>query len=403
MKKIIKNTLLDYIPSLFNTENIVNNKRIFELNQSQIAQGDVVYLMERDLRFKDNFSLNFAIFMAQKLDKKLRIIHVRQHFQTELKKNFYKEQLEELKKQAKDFDFKIYDKFIGTNIGVLILDFSPILNRDFLKNICCKVFEVDAHNIVPARFVSNKQEYNAATFRRKIYYNIYEFLTEFSKSNLPKTIAELELENFIQNKLDFYAELKNEPAKDVTSNLSKFFNLGFLSVQRTALEVIKSNSSKENKEAFLEELIVRGGLSDNFCLYGSNYKSFDGIPNWAKATLEKHSKDFRQYIYTKYEFENVQTYDELWNYAEGQLLMTGKIHGYLRMFWAKKILEWSINPDEALKIAIYLNDKYALDAPSPNGYVGILWTIGALHDRAFQERPIIGKIRPMSGRKIKLQ
>src|SRR5574344_231184 len=112
MQKIIKNTLLDYISLPFKTEEIINNKRIFEFNQNPICKGDVVYLMERDLRFKDNFSLNFANFLALKLNKKLRIIHIMQNFQTKFKKNFYNKQVEELKKQAKDFDFKIYDKFI---------------------------------------------------------------------------------------------------------------------------------------------------------------------------------------------------------------------------------------------------------------------------------------------------
>lgn len=178
--------------------------------------------------------------------------------------------------------------------------------------------------------------------------------------------------------------------------------LPFTNSPRAAIEVIKSNSSEENKEAFLEELIVRKELADNFCLYSPNFKNFDGISNWAKETLNKHSQDFRPYLYSSDDFEFAKTNNKLWNYAQNQLLTTGKIHGYLRMFWAKKILEWSISPNEALAIAIYLNDKYALDSPSSNGYVGILWSICGLHDRAFQERLVIGKIRPMNGKQIKI-
>ena len=157
----------------------------------------------------------------------------------------------------------------------------------------------------------------------------------------------------------------------------------------------------------MEELIVRKELADNFCLYTKDFKTFDGIPNWAKQSLSVHSSDIRNYIYTSEELENAKTHDNLWNASQIQLIKEGRIHGYLRMYWAKKILEWTKSPDEALKIAIYLNDKYALDSPSPNGYVGILWAIGGLHDRAFQDWEVTGKIRRMSydstKRKFKIQ
>ena len=173
-------------------------------------------------------------------------------------------------------------------------------------------------------------------------------------------------------------------------------NLGFISSQRVALEVIKSGVTDINKEIFLEELIVRKELADNFCLHANSFKDFSSIPTWARLSLENHNYDIRPYIYSLKELENAKTHDKLWNATQFQLIKEGTIHGYLRMYCAKKISEWTPSPKEELKTAIYLNDKYAYDSPSANGYVGILWAIAGLHDRAFVDYPITGKIRRMT-------
>ena len=183
--------------------------------------------------------------------------------------------------------------------------------------------------------------------------------------------------------------------------MSKYFNLGFISAQRAALEVIKSEVKDINKEIFLEELVIRKELSDNFCLYAESFKDFSSVPNWAKISLNLHKQDIRPYIYSLKELENADTHDKLWNATQNQLIKEGFIHSYLRMYWAKKIMEWTLTAEDALKTAIYLNDKYAYDSPSANGYVGILWAIGGLHDRAFIDYPVTGKIRRMSSDSIK--
>jgi deoxyribodipyrimidine photo-lyase len=282
--------------------------------------------------------------------------------------------------------------------GVVIFDFDPISNLlKELKDLNCGVFEVDSHNIIPARFASQRQEFQAATFRPTVYRNIGEFLTEFPPVfKTSENEADEVLEDFIDNKLDNYSDLRNDPNKNAVSGLSKYLHFGHISAQRIAIEIIKSKASRANKEAFLEELIVRKELSDNFCLYSPNYDSNEAILPWAKTTLEAHRDDFRPYLYDIETFEKAQTHEDLWNACQNQLLTEGKIHGYLRMYWAKKILEWSPTPDEAIKTAIYLNDTYALDGCDPNGYVGVLWAIGGVHDRAFFEREIFGKIRYMS-------
>ena len=403
MPRIIKNTLLNYIPTDSVIEQIINPARIFEFNNKPIKSGKIIYMCEREIRAKDNFALQFALQKSKKLNLPLKIIHPKSNYEYNLKQKFIDSQIAQAEKQFKQIglDFEVIEKtpdeiIKNLNPALIILDFNPILKRKYLKNADFKIYEIDGHNIIPTRFVSDKQEYSATTLRRKIYYKISPFLTEFDNLTTEKVEADYILEDFIKNKLPYYAEYKNDISKDVLSGLSKYINLGFISSQRVALEVIKSGVNYINKEVFLEELIVRKELADNFCLYANSFKDFSGVPSWAKISLENHKHDIRPYIYSTDELENAKTHDKLWNATQIQLIREGTIHGYLRMYWAKKISEWTPSPKEELKTAIYLNDKYAYDSPSANGYVGILWAIAELHDRAFVDYPITGKIRRMT-------
>ncbi|PSN38921.1 hypothetical protein C0J52_11866 [Blattella germanica] len=153
---------------------------------------------------------------------------------------------------------------------------------------------------------------------------------------------------------------------------------------------------RESVDAFCEEAIVRRELADNFCFYNEKYDSLDGAYDWAKITLEAHRKDKRQYLYTREELEKAVTHDDLWNSAQLQLVQEGKMHGFLRMYWAKKILEWTESPKKALADAIYLNDRFSIDGRDPNGFVGCMWSICGIHDQGWAERPIFGKIRYMN-------
>ena len=204
------------------------------------------------------------------------------------------------------------------------------------------------------------------------------------------------LETFLSERLDSYSALHNDPTKDAASDLSPYLHFGQISAQKVALEVEKTRADEESKAAFLEQLIVRRELTDNFCYYNRAYDSFESFPAWAKETLDAHRQDRREYLYTREELEFARTHDPLWNASQVQLLRTGKMHGYMRMYWAKKILEWSESPEKALETAIYLNDRYELDGRDPNGYVGILWSIGGLHDHAWREREVFGKLRYMN-------
>jgi deoxyribodipyrimidine photo-lyase len=150
-------------------------------------------------------------------------------------------------------------------------------------------------------------------------------------------------------------------------------------------------------DSFLEELVVRRELADNFCLHNPHYDSVLGAPGWARESLALHATDAREFEYTLAEMERSETHDELWNAAQKELAHLGTMHGFMRMYWAKKILEWTgEGPEEALRRAIYLNDRYQLDGRDPNGYVGCMWAVCGVHDQGWKERDVFGKVRYMN-------
>ncbi|HOX22788.1 MAG TPA: hypothetical protein PLL10_04930, partial [Elusimicrobiales bacterium] len=204
------------------------------------------------------------------------------------------------------------------------------------------------------------------------------------------------LREFVEKRLGAYAENRNDPSLDGQSGLSPYFHFGQLSAQSAALSVQKSKAPGNAKAAFLEELLVRRELSDNFCFYTPDYDSASSFPAWAQASLLKEAKTRRAYLYSPAQLENAQTHDELWNAAQMEMVLTGKMHGYMRMYWGKKILEWSPDFQQAYRVAVALNDKYELDGRDPNGYAGAAWAIGGVHDRPWPSRPIFGNVRFMS-------
>ena len=193
-----------------------------------------------------------------------------------------------------------------------------------------------------------------------------------------------------------YSTRRNLPGEFGLSELSPYLHFGQLSAQRLALTVNASGAPEADKEAYIEELLVRRELSDNYCLHNLRYDSLAGAPGWAQISLAKHSVDRREFIYSRQQLEQAKTHDPLWNAAQQEMLKRGKMHGYMRMYWAKKILEWTLDPSEALTNARYLNDRYFVDGRDPNGYVGLLWAIGGLHDRPWFEREIFGQVRYMN-------
>lgn len=203
---------------------------------------------------------------------------------------------------------------------------------------------------------------------------------------------------FLTTRLKSYSSDRNNPLKPkALSGLSPYLHFGQISAQRCALEAHKVKQLfPQAVDVFLEELIVRRELADNFCFYQPHYDSLQGAWDWARKTLLDHASDDREHIYTREQLEKAQTADPLWNASQLELVHYGKMHGFMRMYWAKKILEWTNGPEEALEFALYLNDKYHIDGRDPNGYVGCMWSICGVHDQGWRERPVFGKIRYMN-------
>ncbi|CAB0005475.1 unnamed protein product [Nesidiocoris tenuis] len=334
---------------------------------------------------------------------------------------------------------KVLDLVSQHEIGCVVVDFSPLrIARgwvDDLKKILPKdipLCEVDAHNIVPCWVASDKLEYGARTIRNKINNKLGEYLTQFppvikhphtarcpqsvidweeeaKKFEVDRTVGEIDwakpgykegmktLYEFCEKRLKNFGTKRNNPLMKALSNLSPWYHFGQISIQRCILYVrtFKKQNS-ESVDAFCEESIVRRELADNFCFYNPNYDKIDGAYDWAKKTLNDHKKDKRTYVYTCEQLAESKTHDDLWNSAQIQLVKEGKMHGFLRMYWAKKILEWTPSPEEALRIALYLNDRYSIDGRDPNGFVGCMWSICGIHDQGWREREIFGKIRYMN-------
>jgi deoxyribodipyrimidine photo-lyase len=208
--------------------------------------------------------------------------------------------------------------------------------------------------------------------------------------------ARARLERFVAGPLHSYAAARNQPGGDTTSRLSPYLHFGQISVQEIALAVRSATRApQEDRDAFLEELIVRRELAFNFCRFSPHHRTLAALPGWAQATLAAHAGDVRPHLYSPEGFEAARTHDDLWNAIQAELLTTGLIFGYYRMYWGKKIIEWSPTVEAAQQTMIFLHEKYALDGRNANTYSNILWCFGK-HDRPWGERPVFGKVRYMS-------
>jgi deoxyribodipyrimidine photo-lyase len=204
------------------------------------------------------------------------------------------------------------------------------------------------------------------------------------------------LREFTSRRLPLYSQRHGKPEYDGTSQLSPYLHFGQIGPLTIALAAIAAEAPEAEKTAYLDQLITWRELAINLAHYNENYDSLNGAENWALKTLADHARDEREFIYSREQFEQAETHDPLWNAAERQMTGSGWMHNYMRMYWAKKILEWSASPAEAFATAAYLNDKYQLDGRDPNGYAGILWAIAGKYDRPWGERPVYGIIRSMS-------
>jgi deoxyribodipyrimidine photo-lyase len=324
----------------------------------------------------------------------------------------------------------------------------------------CSIVEIDTEATVPVHLASPKEEYSAATLRRKILPLLNDFLLadpvkmEVRKTQLPsvklatehsgsfedsknlwdwaaielKLPAETgpgyaiqgshsealyELDSFIRAKLKDYATMRNHPNLDIQSNMSAYLHFGQISpieIMHRVLEhtgtppqAIPNMIADKNRltgmaqsiGAYAEELIIRRELAMNFCHYNPAYENSNSLPQWARQSLNDHLGDPRETDYSLDRLELGETEDIYWNAAQKQLLHSGKMHNYMRMYWGKRLLAWCPGVDEAYQILAYLNNKYELDGRDANGWAGIAWCFGK-HDRPWATRPIYGMVRFMN-------
>jgi deoxyribodipyrimidine photo-lyase len=306
------------------------------------------------------------------------------------------------------------------------------------KRLTIPYWTVDADVVVPSKLIE-KAQYGAYTIRPRLHRLLPEFLVPFENRSAPKewkrpkglyaespteditrnwndldrSVAPVEewvggthtalvrLNHFCGSLLKIYERDRNRPEVDGTSKMSPYLHFGHIGPVTIALAVNaaakKDQSLKGARDGFFNELIVWRELAVNFVKYTPNYDTAECAEDWAKKTIADHARDERERLYPLAELEGAQTYDELWNAAQTQMVEQGWMHNYMRMYWAKKILEWTPDVQTAVKWAVYLNDKYFLDGRDPNGYAGIAWSMVGKFDRAWGERPVFGKIRYMSG------
>jgi len=402
----------------------------------------VLYWMQASVRTKENLALNYAIEKANEYNLPV-VVYFRlvgnypeanlRHYQ------FLIEGLKEVHKELTELGIKFvvdqsnnWDKLgqLAEKAQMLVDDRGYLkIQRQWYKEVKnlvdCPYHQIEDNVVVPVEMASNKEEYAAWTLRKKInpeignwlklnlsrpeirhrIDNLPKFEVDIDKLNLDTSITPVKtfiggtknakrlFKDFFENKIDKYNELRNHPELDYQSQMSPYLHFGQISPIWLAKQVWQTNSP--GKEDFWEELIIRRELAINFVYYNPDYNNFNCLPDWAKKTLDKHAKDKRPVIYSRSQLENAKTNDKYWNAAQMEMVKTGKMHNYMRMYWGKKILEWTKTPEKDFQICLDLNNKYELDGRDPNSYAGVAWIFGK-HDRPWQERPIFGTTRYMT-------
>jgi len=428
---------------------MIQRERIRRLNRQPVRDGRyVLYWMQAAQRAECNHALEYAIDRANELDRSLVVgFGLTADFPSANGRHYHfmfeglcqtKEDL-----RARGIQMVIRGQSPVESVVELAREARAVVvdagylriqrqwRADVARDLTCSLEEVETNLIVPVEEAAERENFSAGTFRPRVRKKLDSYLVELRPRMVGKDSLDLKLDGlelgdadsvladlgvdrsvgpvggfhggaaeakrrldgFLAHKLDAYAARRNDPNLDVQSHLSPYLHFGQISPLYVALRV--KQAVGEGREAFLEELIVRRELSHNFVYYNPCYDHPDSLPPWALRTLNYHSRDRREHAYSLEEFEAAQTHDPYWNAAQGEMVLTGKMHGYMRMYWGKKILEWTRRWRDAFRIALHLNDRYELDGRDPNGYAGVAWCFGK-HDRAWQERPVLGKIRYMN-------
>ncbi len=425
--------------------------RIRIYQEGVLSHGDfILYWTQQSQRASYNHALEYAIQMANKNKLPLLVLFVfdtnfpeanQRHF------TFMIQGLKEVQAQLKKRNIRLIFRQgniveevvkIAQDSAMLISDFGYLrIQKEWREEIAARITKaflcIESDVILPVEIASDKQEYMARTIRPKIEKRLEDYLIPFKDSPYensyldkfisidPQEVLTLvdssvkpvtsfqggyssalaQLDDFILKKLPNYHLHNKDLVNSNYSELSPYLHFGQISVLEIVERIKKASAHIEAKSAFLEQLIVRRELAINFCYFNPNYDNFEYInPTWASESLEFHTIDKREYIYDLDMLENAQTHDPAWNAAQGQMVNTGYMHNYLRMYWGKKIIEWSASPREAYYNMLYLNNKYELDGRDPNAFTGVAWCFGN-HDTAWKERDIFGKVRYMNYQGLK--
>ena len=410
----------------------------------------VLYWMQRSHRGIDNHALDVAIREANRLKLPVVVYLAPIPFYPHANLRHYaflQQGIPDIKRDVESrncgFVLRRYPKhsltkFIeGVQPALLIGDENPMREPEHWRQVVTKrvkvpFWTVDSDVVVPTSLFP-KEQFAAHTIRPKLMRELDTYLVPFANEKakiawkapqglasvpvetditagwkIDRTVAPVDtfrggtqealrlLREFCEKKLRHYSRDRNHPEIDGTSRLSPYLHFGHIGPVTVALAVKASGAPKAEIDSFLDELITWRELSINFVKFNPDYDSIENADNWARESLAEHAKDQREHLYTEAQLEAGETHDPLWNAAHLQMVRGGWMHNYMRMYWAKKILEWSRTPAQAYNIAVRLNDKYELCGRDPNGYGGVAWAIAGKHDRAWFDRPVFGKVRYMS-------
>ena len=431
---------------------MIHPDRIQHLNNKNTQHGKfVLYWMQASQRAVCNHALEYAVQEANQLRQPVVALFGITDRYPEANARHYTFMLEGLKEvqetlykqgiqlviQLRSPEQAVVD--VGQDASLIVTDcgylrIQKAWRKTVAKKAKCLVVQVETDVVVPVSNAYAKEAYSAGILRPHIHrqwakylvplketrvkqdslglsfdsISIKDFNAVLRRLKIDRAVPSVDrfhggsssamghLDAFVKKRLKYYHERRSDPSLDLGSHMSPYLHFGHISPVYIALQIKKARGAPiEAKDAYLEELIVRRELSMNFCHYNNRYDTIDCLPAWARQTLQKHEKDNREYCYTLSAWEKAKTHDPYWNAAQREMVLTGKMHNYMRMYWGKKLLEWTKDPQQAYKYALLLNNKYELDGRDPNGFAGVAWCFGK-HDRAWTERPVLGKVRYMN-------
>jgi deoxyribodipyrimidine photo-lyase len=428
----------------------IQESRIRHLNDREPVQGRyVLYWMQQSQRAQMNHALEAAVYEANARGLGVVAAFGLTDTYPEANLRHYTFMLEGLKETAETLEQRGIHMAIrrgsppevalelGRQAALIVCDRGYLRHQrawreQVAHRAACRVIQVESDVVVPVEAATLKAEIGARTLRPRIHRRLADYLEKLPEApvrvrdanrrpagldfgDVEAILKSLKIDrrvdavrrfkggaaeahrrftDFLKHRLARYAVNHNQPQTDDTSAMSPYLHFGQISPLYMALEASTAAAPQEAKDAFLEEMIVRRELACNFTHFRADYDAYECIPGWAQQSLAEHRRDRRLHLYSARQLETAETHDPYWNAAMREMACTGYMHNYMRMYWGKKILEWSRSPEEGFATTLALNNKYFLDGRDPNSYTGVAWIYG-VHDRAWPSRAVFGKVRTM--------